>query len=148
MIFIQSGLGNRATLGHPPCQALEAPFHSVAGFIASIALHLYLPPDVDLCLYLVIVQLLAMYLHMTLARPVDCVALRHNLGSHCLEILGRCQNHPHLIHWNFLLLLTCKLGSHNTVFPGYPHLDRGSMDAGSSSVSSISKKQSLNHNLH
>jgi hypothetical protein len=58
MTFIQSGLGNRATLAHFPCQALIQRFHSVAGFIAAVVLHLYLPPGVDLSLYLVTVQLL------------------------------------------------------------------------------------------
>jgi hypothetical protein len=88
MTLIQSGLGNRATLGHPTCQALIAPLHSVAGFTVAVALHLYLPPGVDLGLYLVLVQLLVMYLHITLAMPVNRVALTHDLGSHCHEIFG------------------------------------------------------------
>jgi hypothetical protein len=81
-------LSNKVTLCNPPCQAVVARFHSVASFIVAFALHLYLPPNIGLGLYLAIVQLLVMYLHMTLTRPVDQVAPRHDLSSHCLEILG------------------------------------------------------------
>jgi hypothetical protein len=85
---ILPAFSNKATLCHTPCQAVVPRFQSVAGFIVAVSLHLYLPSNVGLGRYFAIVQLLVIYLHVTLTRPVDRVAPRHDFSSHCLEIWG------------------------------------------------------------
>jgi hypothetical protein len=88
MFFIQSGFGNRTTVGHSTCHAVAAILYFVAAFTVAFALHIYLPPGVNLGLYFAIVHLLLIYLHIPPTRLVARDALRHALGSPCLEIWG------------------------------------------------------------